>query len=63
MQSGTVLADPGVDAGAVADGMARNGVKLHSLERYYLGTMDRKGFVFGFGALDPVQIRKDFELL
>ena len=53
--SATIPSD--VDAEEVAEFLQQRQIRLHALNRYYLGVVDRQGFVFGFGATEPVQIR------
>ncbi|WP_250625688.1 PLP-dependent aminotransferase family protein [Pinirhizobacter soli] len=52
--SATVAED--IDAEAVAELLQRQRIRLHTLSRYYHGSVDRHGFVFGFGAAEPEQI-------
>ncbi|HEY4145410.1 PLP-dependent aminotransferase family protein [Pinirhizobacter sp.] len=59
--SATVPSD--IDAEEVAGFLQRRRIKLHTLHRYYHGVVDRHGFVFGFGALEPEQIRGAGEAL
>jgi len=44
----------GIDLEAVSV----HGVKIHTLERYYLGAPGRAGLVFGYGAVDPGEITR-----
>jgi len=55
MHLSATVAD-GIDAEAVAEFLQRQQIRLHALNRYYLGAVDRHGFVFGVGALEPEQI-------
>jgi GntR family transcriptional regulator/MocR family aminotransferase len=45
------LARNGVDLDPVVEGLRRDNVKIHTLERYFLGTPTRSGLVFGYGAV------------
>jgi GntR family transcriptional regulator/MocR family aminotransferase len=47
-----------VDLEAVAARLTARGVKIHTLERYYLGAPGRPGLVFGYGAVDPEEISR-----
>jgi GntR family transcriptional regulator/MocR family aminotransferase len=58
-----VLARADVDADALADGLARRQVRLHSLRRYFLATQVRQGLVFGFGTADQAQLRQALHAL
>jgi len=53
----------GIDTEAVAEFLQQRQVRLHTLNRYYHGAVDRHGFVFGFGASEPEQIRRVGEAL
>jgi GntR family transcriptional regulator/MocR family aminotransferase len=52
----TALARPGVDVHRAAEQLVEDGFKIHTLERYYLGTSTRPGLVFGYGAAEPAQL-------
>ncbi len=47
-------AKDGIDLGSVSV----PGLKIHTLERYYLGAPGRAGLVFGYGAVDPDEIAR-----
>jgi GntR family transcriptional regulator/MocR family aminotransferase len=53
----SAVASAGIDTAKISVALARGHVRLHSLDRYYLGPVDRAGFVFGFGATAPAEIR------
>ena len=53
----------GIDTEAVAEFLQQRQIRLHTLNRYYHGAVDRHGFVFGFGAAEPGQIRGVSEAL
>ena len=50
------VARRGVDAEAAAAAALREGVRIHTLARYFLGRPDRTGMVFGYGVADLPQI-------
>ena len=52
------LATPGVDLEAAVARLGQEGVKLHTLRRYYLGAEPANGLVFGYGAVDPAEIAR-----
>ena len=45
------IADREMDCAGVGDALAARGVMIHSLDRYYVGTPDRRGFVIGYAAV------------
>jgi GntR family transcriptional regulator/MocR family aminotransferase len=53
----------GADLEAAAARLAARGVKIHTLERYYLGAPGRAGLVFGYGAVDPEEIARGLACL
>ncbi len=64
----TAIAAPEIDVEAVAARATSEGVKLHSLARYHLGTasfknLGRQGLVFGLGAVDEAQIGQGLAVL
>jgi GntR family transcriptional regulator / MocR family aminotransferase len=59
----TALARPTVDVEKAANQVLGDGVKIHTLDRYYLGTPTRTGLVFGYGAADPAQLTLGIEKL
>jgi GntR family transcriptional regulator/MocR family aminotransferase len=52
-----------MDANLVAASAVRQGVQLHSLERYYMAPGGRPGLIFGYGALDVSQIERGMKVL
>ena len=58
-----VITRAGVDADAVAAGLAQYKVRLHSLRRYFLGTPTQHGLVFGLGTADVPQLRQALHAL
>jgi len=44
------LADDGIDCEAVSGRLAARGIEMHALDRYFLGPMTHRGFVFGFAS-------------
>ena len=59
----TATSQPGVDVESAAVRVLRDGVKIHTLERYFLGSSYRTGLVFGFGASEPSQLALGIEKL
>ena len=56
------MARDGVDLEPAVAALARQGVKIHTLERYSLGE-PREGLVFGYGAVDEAEIGRGLDLL
>jgi GntR family transcriptional regulator / MocR family aminotransferase len=52
----TAIARSGVDVESAAAQVLGDGVKIHTLDRYYLGASTRTGLVFGYGAAAPAQL-------
>jgi GntR family transcriptional regulator/MocR family aminotransferase len=48
----SAIARPGIDCEMVGDALAKRGIMVHSLSRYYLGSPDRAGFIIGYAAAD-----------
>lgn len=48
-----VFARDGTDYEAISEALARRGIMIHSLERYYLGPATRSGFIIGYAAAAP----------
>ena len=59
----TAVARPGVAVEAVVARAADEGVRLHSLARYYLGSECRAGLVFGLGVVDEAAIDQGLNVL
>jgi hypothetical protein len=57
------LAGPNVDLEAAVASLGPEGVKLHTLRRYYLGREPGNGLVFGYGDVDPAEIGRGLEAL
>ncbi len=57
------LAQPGVDLEAVSRELLRQQVKIHTLSRYFLGPPTQTGLVFGYGTVDPPEIRRGVSAL
>jgi len=51
------------DMDRVSETLLREQVKVHALSRYYLGAPAKAGLIFGYGAVDPAQIRQGFSAL
>ncbi len=56
-------ASHGVDLESVAESLARQHVKIHTLSRYFLGPQTKSGLVFGYGTVDVPEIRRGLALL
>lgn len=52
----TAVARPGIAVESAVARVAGEGVRLHSLARYYLGPATRAGLIFGLGAADEATI-------
>jgi len=52
-----------IDLDAVADALSRHDIKIHTLDRYYLGERTRNGLIFGYGAAGPAEIRSGLSAL
>jgi GntR family transcriptional regulator / MocR family aminotransferase len=52
----TAIARRAVEVESVAVRMLGEGVKIHTLDRYHLGTATHTGLVFGYGAATPAQL-------
>jgi GntR family transcriptional regulator / MocR family aminotransferase len=59
----TAIARPGVDVESAAARVLSDGIKIHTLERYFVGEPTRSGLVFGFGATKPAQLALGIEKL
>lgn len=57
------LARDGVDVEAVTASLLANNVKIHTLDRYHLGTPKRRGIVLGYGVVDLPEIEHGLALL
>jgi len=49
--------------GRVSETLLREQIKVHAFSRYYLGAPAKTGLIFGYGAVDPAQIRQGFSAL
>jgi DNA-binding transcriptional MocR family regulator len=47
----------------VSETLLREQVKVHAFSRYYLGAPTKTGLIFGYGAVDPAQIRQALSAL
>lgn len=52
-----------LDLEAVAEVLAQQQVKLHTLSRYFLGAQTHTGLVFGYGTVDLPEIRRGLSML
>jgi GntR family transcriptional regulator / MocR family aminotransferase len=59
----TALAQPGVDVEKAATQLLGEGIRIHTLDRYFLGPPAHAGLVFGFGAAEPAQLVLGIEKL
>jgi GntR family transcriptional regulator/MocR family aminotransferase len=59
----TAIARPGVDVENAAAQVLGDGIKIHTLDRYYVGARTRNGLVFGYGAAGPDQLALGMEKL
>ncbi len=59
----TAIAKQGVNVERIAEAVASHGVKIHTLDRYYLGARDRTGLVFGYGAAEPAKLALGIDTL
>ncbi|HEX4599585.1 MAG TPA: PLP-dependent aminotransferase family protein [Burkholderiaceae bacterium] len=57
------VARTGLDLDQVAQALAADNVKVHTLSRYFLGPPTRTGLVLGYGAVDLTGIRQGLSLL
>jgi GntR family transcriptional regulator / MocR family aminotransferase len=51
------------DMDRVSEMLLREQIKVHAFSRYYLGVPAKAGLVFGYGTVDPAQIRQGFGTL
>jgi GntR family transcriptional regulator/MocR family aminotransferase len=51
------------DMDRVSETLLREQIKVHAFSRYYLGAPAKTGLIFGYGAVDPAQIRQGFSAL
>jgi GntR family transcriptional regulator / MocR family aminotransferase len=51
------------DMDRVSEMLLREQIKVHAFSRYYLGAPAKTGLIFGYGAVDPAQIRQAFGTL
>lgn len=57
------FARDGVDVEAATAGLLANDVKIHTLDRYHLGSPKRHGIVLGYGVVDLPEIERGLSLL
>jgi GntR family transcriptional regulator/MocR family aminotransferase len=57
------LARDGVDVEAVTAGLLASNVKIHTLDRYHLGSPLRRGIVLGYGVVGLPEIEHGLSLL
>jgi GntR family transcriptional regulator/MocR family aminotransferase len=51
------------DMDRVSETLLGQQIKVHAFSRYYLGAPAKTGLIFGYGAVDPAQIRQGFSTL
>jgi GntR family transcriptional regulator / MocR family aminotransferase len=51
------------DMDRVSELLLREQIKVHAFSRYYLAAPAKTGLIFGYGAVDPAQIRQAFGTL
>ncbi len=51
------------DMDRVSETLLREQIKVHAFSRYYLGAPAKAGLIFGYGAVDPAQIRQGLSAL
>jgi GntR family transcriptional regulator/MocR family aminotransferase len=59
----TATAPASVNLNAAADVLLQQGVRIHTLNRYFMGPQTRHGLIFGYGSTDVAQIRRGLALL
>ncbi|MEO7054317.1 MAG: PLP-dependent aminotransferase family protein, partial [Rhizomicrobium sp.] len=59
----TAIARPGVDVETAAARVLSDGIKIHTLDRYFVGEPTRTGLIFGYGAAEPAQLALGIEKL
>lgn len=59
----TAIARGPIDLQGLAEQLLHEGIKIHTLDRYFLGAPSRTGLVFGYGAAEPSQIARGLERL
>jgi GntR family transcriptional regulator / MocR family aminotransferase len=57
------MARTALDLERVAEALVADGVKIHTLNRYYLGPATRAGLIFGYGAPDVAQMNRGLRAL
>jgi DNA-binding transcriptional MocR family regulator len=57
------MARADVDVESAAAQLLGDGIKIHTLDRYYVGPPTRTGLIFGYGAAEPAQLSLGIEKL
>jgi len=57
------MARTALDLERVAEALVADGVKIHTLNRYYLGPATQAGLIFGYGAPDVAQMNRGLRAL
>jgi GntR family transcriptional regulator/MocR family aminotransferase len=58
-----VVARAPLDLETVADSLAQQHIKIHTLSRYFLGLPTQSGLVFGYGTVDLSEIRRGVSII
>jgi len=59
----TALARAPLELDVITDSLGRRDVRVHTLERYYLGPQTRNGLVLGYGVADFTELKQGLSLL
>jgi GntR family transcriptional regulator/MocR family aminotransferase len=59
----TAIARDGIDCDAVSASLARGGIMVHSLSRYFLGPQTHSGIILGYAAADFDSLRTTIQAL
>lgn len=59
----SLLARKELDCDAISHALARHGVLIHSLDRYFIGRVAEPGFVIGYAAADRDELKRAVNLL
>jgi GntR family transcriptional regulator/MocR family aminotransferase len=59
----TALSSKPLDFGPIAALLARENVRIHDLERYYVGKPAATGLIFGYGTAEPADLDRGLSLL
>lgn len=59
----TALSPKSMDLAPVVNFLARENVRIHDLERYFIGNANATGLIFGYGAVRPDELGRGLSLL